>query len=100
MNMHRKRLLVMLAEAALEKPLIAEIRALGATGYTVTDCRGSGPRGDREATWEADRAVRIEVLCDEQLAGRIAERVRERYFANYAVSLFLTDALVLRPEKY
>jgi Nitrogen regulatory protein P-II len=100
MDMHRKTLLVMLAEAALEKPLIADVRALGATGYTVTDARGSGPRGDRAATWEADRAVRIEVICDEQLAGRIAERVRDRYFANYAVSLYVTDALVFRPEKY
>lgn len=98
--MHRKGLLVMLAEAALEKPLIAEIQALGATGYTVTDCRGSGPHGDRKATWEADRAVRIEVICDEQLARRIAERVRERYFANYAVSLYVTEALVFRAEKY
>ena len=98
--MHRKCLLVMLAEAALEKPLIADVRSLGATGYTVTDARGSGPRGDRAGTWEADRAVRIEVICDEQLAGRIAERIRDRYFANYAVSLYMTEALVFRPEKY
>ena len=49
------------------------LQGLGATGYTVTDARGTGSRGIRSAGWSSSSNIRIEVVCDERVAARIAD---------------------------
>jgi len=100
MQTHPKKLLVVITEAALEKMLVRDIRALGAHGYTVADVRGGGERGDRDADWEMNRSIRVEVIADEPVCARIAEHVLAHYCANFAVSMFVADCGVLRPQKY
>lgn len=91
---------MIVAEAALEKALTRELLALGAHGYTVGDVRGRGAHGEREAAWEADRNVRIEVICEEEVAQRIALHVKERYAQHYALVVYVADVAVLRAEKF
>ena len=74
--------------------------AAGAHGYTVADVRGGGRHGTREGSWEADRNIRMEVICDAPLAESIAAHVMQRYARNYATTVFLADIGVLRPEKF
>ena len=62
--------------------------------------RGGGRHGAREAAWEADRNIRVEVICDDPTSNAIAEHVRQKYSLNYATTLFVTDVGVLRPEKF
>lgn len=100
MNMYRKNLVVILAESALEQLLAQDIKALGAHGYTVTDARGNGSHGYREASWDADGSIRMEIICEEAVAEKIAEAVFEKYFKNYAVCLYLSEVKVLRTDKY
>jgi nitrogen regulatory protein P-II 2 len=97
---HSRKLLVVVGEAALERQLVADVKRLGAHGYTVADVRGAGARGDRGADWDADRSIRMEVICDDAVAGYIAEHIHHTYFQNYAVTVFITDVGVLRPEKF
>ncbi len=66
MQTHAKKLLVVITEAALEKLLVRDVRTLGAHGYTVCDVRGGGEHGDREAEWEGNRSIPLEVIADEQ----------------------------------
>lgn len=40
MDTHPKELPVVIAEAALERPLVRDVKRLGAHGYTVIDVRG------------------------------------------------------------
>lgn len=47
----RRELLVIIAEASLEKLLADDVKRLGAHGYTVADVRGSGSTGVREGIW-------------------------------------------------
>ena len=47
MNLHPKKLLVVIAEGALEKSLIRDARQYGAQGYTLSEVRGGGESGDR-----------------------------------------------------
>ncbi|MFN7344812.1 MAG: P-II family nitrogen regulator, partial [Betaproteobacteria bacterium] len=68
MNLHPKKLLVVIAEGALEKSLIRDARQYGAQGYTLSEVRGGGESGDREAAWEADRLIEMKVICDEAVA--------------------------------
>ncbi len=97
---HPRKLLTVITEAAIEKDLCADIERLGARGYTVTEARGKGGRGVREASWEPSGNIRVEVVCVESVANTIAEHLRERYYEHYAMILFLSDVQVLRPTKF
>ena len=90
MNNDRK-LVTIITEAVLEGELCDFLADLGASGYTVTNARGSGSRGVRSAGWSASSNVRIEVVCSEELASEIAKQVSERYYADYAMILFESD---------
>ena len=95
-----RKLLTIISEAAIEGLLVRDIERLGAHGYTITDARGSGSRGVRNAGWEAGSNIRIEVVCDTQTAQAIAAHLKTQYYDNYAMIVFMSDVEVLRPEKF
>ena len=100
MEKHKKTLLVVIAEANLERMLVLDIKRLGAAGYTVTDVRGGGHSGVREGTWEADRTIRMEVVCEVGVADRIAEHMLSEYGKHYGLTLYFSEVQVLRPNKF
>lgn len=100
MNGTLRKLLTIVTEAALESVLVKEIGALGARGYTVTDARGKGRRGPRDAAWNESSNIRIEILCDAAVADAIATHLQARYYDDYGMVLFVNDVAVLRPEKF
>ena len=100
MKTHPRKLLVVIAEAALERQLVADVKRLGAQGYTVIDVRGGGARGDRGADWDADRSIQMEVICDDAVAGKIADHIHQSYFEDYAVTVCITEVGGLRPGKF
>lgn len=100
MQTHPKKLLVLIAEAAIERLIVRDARRLGALGYTASDVRGAGRHHERASDWEGDRSVRIEVIGDEAVCERIAAHVLETYCPHYAVSMYLADCRVLRPERF
>ena len=94
------KLLVIIAETALERQLGEDVMRLGASGYTVCDVRGQGRHHERGAQWDADRSMRMEVLCNAHTAELIAEYAKSHYFQHYAIVLHCSDAEVMRPEKF
>lgn len=100
MQTHAKKLLVIIGESALEKFLVRDIKQFGAHGYTVADVRGGGSHGTREAAWEGDRSIRMEVICDATVAEKIAAHALATYANNFSLSLFLSDVAVIRGEKF
>jgi hypothetical protein len=97
---HPKTLLVIVAEAVLEKNLVRDARARGAQGWTVSEVHGAGREGVREGAWEADRTIELKVICDEAVADSIAEHVLASYAPHYSVALYFSTVQVLRPERY
>jgi nitrogen regulatory protein P-II 2 len=100
MKKHTKTLLVINAEALLEKPLVRDLRERGAQGWTITEVRGANLEGVREGDWEADRTIEMKVICDEAVADAIAEHVMTTYAPHYSVVLWFAAVQVLRPERY
>lgn len=100
MNGMIRKLLTIITEAALESVLIKEFESLGARGYTITDARGKGRRGLRDAAWDESSNIRIEILCDAEIADAIARHLWARYYDDYGMVLFVNDVSVLRPEKF
>ena len=95
-----RKVLTIVTEAALENVLTEDLARLGATGYTIVNARGRGSRGVRDAGWSSSGNIRVDVVCDAAVAERIAAHLRERYYDNYAMIVYLSDAVVLRPEKF
>lgn len=99
-QMALRKLLTIICEADLERTLVADLTAHGARGYTVSDARGLGAHGARDGLWPPAANIRIEVLCDDHLAGAIAEDLQARYYARYGMVIFIADVQVLRPGKF
>jgi len=99
-NKHVRTLLTIITEAALENSLIRDFKRLGAKGHTITEARGSGDRGVRNAGWESNSNIRIEVICTADVAQAITTYLEDHYYANYAMVMFSRDVNVLRPDKF
>lgn len=97
---HPKTLLVIVAEALLEKKLVADARRLGAQGWTVCDVHGAGIEGVRDGDWEADRTIELKLICDEAVADAVAEYVLQHYAPHYSIAMYFTPVQVLRPERF
>ena len=95
-----RTLLTIVTEAVLEATLIRNIERLGAAGYTITDARGKGSRGARNAGWEHAGNIRVEIVCDGETAEAIASHMQEKYYSNYAMILIMSEVQVLRADKF
>lgn len=96
----KRTLLTIITEAVVEQTLLRDLDRLGVRGYTVSDARGKGSRGVRDAAWDEAANIRIEVICTRPLAETLLGHLQERYYSNYAMVAFLADVDVLRPEKF
>jgi nitrogen regulatory protein PII len=93
------KLVTIVAESVLAEQLLAALKSIGATGYTVTEARGEGSRGMRVGEVPGDNQ-KIETLVSEALAERILDLLAAQYFPNYAVVAWVTDVVVVRGGKY
>jgi len=100
MSKHPKTLLVIVAEAVLEKNLVRDVRELGAQGWTLSEVHGAAREGVREGAWEADRTVEMKVICDAAVADAIAEHVMAAYAPHYSLAMYFSAVSVLRPERF
>ena len=98
--MEKRTLLTIIAEASIENAIIQDIKRLGAMGYTLVEASGEGSRGVRSSDWDQGRNVRIEVICEEQVARRIVDHLTQTYYKNYAMAMYLTAVDVIRPDKF
>ena len=93
-------LLTIFTESTLEHVLIKDMDRLGIRGYTISDARGKGSRGVRDAAWDESKNIRIEVLCARQQADTLLAHLQQRYYSNYAMVAYMSEVEVLRPEKF
>ena len=96
----KKKLITIVTEAALEDSLCEALPKLGAGGYTIVNARGRGSRGIRDAGWSSSGNIRVEVVCDPETAEKIATTLRERFYRDYAMIIYLGEVEVLRADKF
>lgn len=96
----KRTLLTVITEAVVEQSLLRDLEKIGVRGYTVSDARGRGARGVRDAAWDEVSNIRIEIICQRSLAESVLEHIQLRYYANYAMVAFLQDVEILRPDKF
>lgn len=91
--------LTLVAERILRDELLEVLRRHGATGWTLAAVEGEGSRGVRASEWEGSN-IQIDTLVAAEVADAILAEVADRYFADWAIIAYLTEAEVLRGEKY
>jgi hypothetical protein len=96
----KRKLLTIICEIDIERKLSDDVMALGAHGYTVTEARGRGTHGERDAAWGPSGNIRMEVICEEAVARAIAAHLEKTYFANFSMVLYMADVEVLRGGKF
>lgn len=96
----KRTLLTVITEAAIEQTLLRDLDRLGVRGYTVSDARGRGSRGVRDAAWGDAANIRIEVICPRSQAESVLEHLQLRYYADYAMVALLQEVEILRPGKF
>jgi nitrogen regulatory protein P-II 2 len=99
LHLHPLKLITIIAEDDLEARLIAEIKAAGASGYTVAKARGEGSHRARISEWEGEN-IRIESLVSAATAERIAARLAEKFVDHFSIVFYCSTVEVLRPEKF
>ena len=96
----KRTLLTVFCEASLEPLLVRDMNSKGTRGYTISDARGKGSRGVRDASWDEAHNIRLEVICARAQAEDLLTHLQARYYANYAMVAYLSEVEVLRPEKF
>lgn len=99
-NVHNIKVLTIITEATIESSLVDDFESLGVNGFTIVDARGKGRRGARMGGWGTDSNIRIEIICNTELANQISTFLKEKYFENYAIVMYLSDSQVFRLDKF
>ena len=99
MHTHPFKLVTIIAEPVLESRLTAELRQLGATGWTVVEGRGEGSRGIHAAEIPGVN-IRIDSIVTPDVAERVVQHMATHYFAEYEVIAYVSDVAVIRSDKY
>ena len=100
MHTEKRTLLTVFTEASIEQLLVRDMDRMGVRGYTISDARGKGSRGVRDASWDEARNIRIEVICARQQAEELLTHLQARYYSNYAMVAYFSEVEVLRPGKF
>jgi hypothetical protein len=98
--MEKRTLVTIIAESILESMLVDDLTKIGARGYTLIEARGSGSRGVRNADWDQNQNIQIEIICDENVASAIVDHCQKKYYDDYAMVIYLSEVRVSRPEKF
>jgi nitrogen regulatory protein P-II 2 len=97
--MHEIDLLTIVTESILKERLIADLKNVGATGWTLSAAQGEGPRNRRVSEVEGGN-IRVEILADPVTIARIWDMLKDSYFSNYAVAAWQSKVQVSRADRY
>jgi nitrogen regulatory protein P-II 2 len=93
------KLVTIVALDSLSERIVTDIKACGSKGYTISSVEGEGMEGKHFTDWEG-RNVRIDTLVKEDVAHKIMQVLADKYFERYSVIAFVTDAQVMRTDKF
>ncbi len=93
------RLVSLVAERSLRDRLIADVRKLGATGYTLFDVHGEGTRGILPNALDG-QSIKLEVIVPLEVAEEIVDHVAATYFEHYSLIVYVQEVKVVRSDKY
>jgi nitrogen regulatory protein P-II 2 len=94
------KLLTILTEPEISDRVAADLRAAGARGLAMTEGRAEWQRAIASRETFDGPVVRIETVVGAEVIDRAMRLLAEKWFPHYAVLAWVTDAEVLRPDRY
>ncbi|HMV31249.1 MAG: hypothetical protein U0104_03880 [Gemmatimonadales bacterium] len=92
-------LVTIITEQVLREALTADLRRLGARGYTIGEVEGEGTRGVHAPEWQG-KNLRVETVVPAAVAEAILAHLAARYFADYAMIAYASTVTVVRSGKF
>lgn len=80
--------------------ILAELVQHGASGYTITDCRGAGRASLHDGSGARASMVRIEVLIAPEKVGEIEALIRRRLRSEPPMTVSFETVSVVRPDHF
>jgi hypothetical protein len=93
------KLVTVIASSEVQDRLVADMRKLGATGYTISMVSGGGAHGPRTRGWWDSGNVRIETLVAAEVAASILQKVANSY-EELSIVAFMHDVEAVPREHF
>ncbi|MGC1273348.1 MAG: SulP family inorganic anion transporter [Planctomycetaceae bacterium] len=94
------RRVTIVADAELEEELTQGFIACGASGFTITECRGAGRRAIREGSGPAHNQIRMEVIALPAKADEMLRFLRREILPHHAATVVAETVEVTRVNKF
>jgi nitrogen regulatory protein P-II 2 len=94
------KLVTIIAEPVLRERIIVDVQRLGARGYTLTEVHGHGAGWVSGQEFWNGAQLKLETLVTDDVADRILTHMAAAYFAEFAVIAYVTEARIVRAEKF
>jgi nitrogen regulatory protein P-II 2 len=88
-----------IAPESLKLSIIEDINANGAKSYTAYLVEGKGSYYEHITDWEG-KNIKIETLVHENIANKIMEEIKNKYFNKFGVIVYSHPVNVIRQEKF
>ena len=88
------------ADGALEATLLRQFLKMGATGYTVSDCRGKGEHDTVDDPFANVTRVRIELLVQPEVAEKMLKLVDSPQYKSHPLAACMETVQVVAGERY
>ncbi|QKT04204.1 transcriptional regulator [Ectothiorhodospiraceae bacterium 2226] len=89
-----------IANAERERRLIETAEKYGASGYTVMEVRGGGSTGEQAGVLDSDTSILFMMIVSQEKAENLLASLHRMIGRGHRILVFVTDAEVLRPEKF
>ncbi len=99
MTLHTLKLVTIISDDVLTQNLIADIKSLGAKGYTMEVAKGEGSHSSRTYELEGEN-IKLETIVSETVADNILMLLAEKYFEHYGLIAYVQNIDVYRGEKF
>jgi hypothetical protein len=88
------------ADGALEAVLLKQFLQMGATGYTISPCRGKGEHDTVDDPFATVARVRIELLVQPAVAEKILKLVDSPHYKSHPLAACMDTVQVVAGERY
>jgi MFS superfamily sulfate permease-like transporter len=96
----RIRRLTLVCPTGVTDEILAELARCGASGYTITDCRGSGRSTVLDGSGARNGMVRIEVLIAPEKVDGVEALIRKRLRSGLPMTASFETVSVVRPDHF
>lgn len=99
-ELHREKLVNIVANATLESRLIDLAERDGVTGYTIIDARGGGATGVQGGMFESDSNILFMMIVSDRLLEAVLTELDRLIRKGHNLVVYVSNTEVMRKEKF